>query len=161
MRTRYPKAKITGINGATGGDTTIQGLQRLEEKVLSKKPDLVLIAFGMNDQNVGFVPEEQFAANLTSMADRIRRSTSNTEILLLSSILPNPNWHWTSGKMEEYGAITGQVAKAKNCAFADVLTNWKTVVDRKKPEDLLSNNVNHPNDFGHWIYFQVLEKLGL
>jgi hypothetical protein len=42
-----------------------------------------------------------------------------------------------------------------------MLTNWKAIVDRKKPEDLLANNVNHPNDWGHWIYFQVLEKLGL
>lgn len=160
LRKRYPKAKITAINSATGGDTTIQGLERLEEKVLTKKPDLVLVAFGMNDQNVGFVPEEKFEANLGSIVDRIRRSTS-AEILLLSSILPNPNWHWTSGQMEEYGAITGRVAKAKNCAFADVLTNWKIIADRKKPEDMLSNNVNHPNDFGHWIYFEVLERLGL
>lgn len=160
LRARYPRAKIEGINGATGGDRTIEGLQRLQEKVLSRKPDLVLVAFGMNDQNVGSTPLDRFEANLGEIVDRIRKDTS-AEVILLSSCLPNPNWHYTSGRMVEYGRTTGKVAAAKKCAFADVLTNWKAVVDRKKPEDLLSNNVNHPNDFGHWIYFRVLEKLGL
>jgi lysophospholipase L1-like esterase len=160
LRQRYPKAQITAFNGATGGDTSVQGLARLEEKVLQQKPDLVLVAFGMNDQNVGYVPVDQFGRNLGTMVDRIR-ATGPAEIVLLSSCLPNPNWHWTSGKMPEYGAMTRQVAAEKQCAFADVLTNWKAVIDRKKPEDLLANNVNHPNDFGHWVYFRTLEKLGL
>jgi lysophospholipase L1-like esterase len=160
LRERYPQAKITGINGATGGDTTVQGLARLEEKVLARKPDLVLVAFGMNDQNVGSVPLERFEANLGEMVERIRKETP-AEVVLLSSCLPNPNWHYTSGRMPEYGRVTEKVASAKGCAFADVLANWKAIVDRKKPEDLLANNVNHPNDFGHWIYFQVLEHLGL
>lgn len=160
LRARYPKSEITGVNGATGGDTTVQGLQRLEAKVLTQKPDLVLVAFGMNDQNVGFVPLDKYEQNLREIVTRIRKGTG-AEVILLSSILPNPNWHWTSGKMPEYGRVTGKVAAEEHCAFADVLTNWTAVVERKKPEDLLSNNVNHPNDYGHWIYFKVLERLGL
>jgi len=160
LRARYPKAQITGVNGATGGDTTVQGLARLEQKVLAEKPDLVLIAFGMNDQNIGSVPLDRFEANLGTLVDRIRTETG-AEVILLSSCLPNPNWHYTSGKMPEYGRITQKVAQAKGCAFADVLARWQAVVDRKKPEDLLSNNVNHPNDFGHRLYAEVLEQLGL
>lgn len=160
LRTRYPKATITGVNSATGGDTTVQGLARLEQKVLTLKPDLVLVAFGMNDQNVGSVPLDRFEANLGELIDRIRKDTP-AEIILLSAFPPNPNWHYTSGKMPEYARVTGKVAADKRCAFADVFPNWNAVVGRKKPEDVLANNVNHPNDFGHWIYFQVLEKLGL
>ena len=160
LRRKYPRAAITGINGATGGDRTSEGLARLEEKVLARKPDLVLVAFGMNDQNVGSIPLDRFEANLVELVDRIRKDTE-AEIILLSSCLPNPNWHYTSGRMPEYGRATAKVAREKRCAFADVLTNWKAVVDRKKPEDLLSNNVNHPNDWGHWVYFRVLEGLGL
>lgn len=160
LRGRYHRASITAVNSATGGDTTVQGLARLEQKVLAEKPDLVLVAFGMNDQNVGSVPLDRFEANLGEIVDRIRKSTP-AEIILLSSCLPNPNWRYTSGWMPEYGKVTERVARKKGCAFADVLPNWKAVIDRKKPEDLLANNVNHPNDFGHWVYFQVLEKLGL
>jgi lysophospholipase L1-like esterase len=160
LRRRYPRATITGVNGATGGDTTVQGLARLQQKVIDRRPDLVLVAFGMNDQNVGGVPLPRFEANLGEIVDRIRRETP-AEVILLSSCLPNPNWHYTSGRMPDYGRTTGKVAAEKRCAFADVLAYWKAIVDRKKPEDLLANNVNHPNDFGHWIYFQVLEQLGL
>jgi hypothetical protein len=32
---------------------------------------------------------------------------------------------------------------------------------RKRPEDLLANNINHPNDFGHWIYYRALGATGL
>ena len=54
-----------------------------------------------------------------------------------------------------------QVAREKHCAFADVYHLWMQITGKKKPEDLLGNNINHPNDFGHWIYFQALQAVGL
>src|ERR1039457_2064811 len=43
LRRKYSRASIETTNGATGGDTTAQGLQRLEGKVLQTQPTLVLI----------------------------------------------------------------------------------------------------------------------
>ena len=54
-----------------------------------------------------------------------------------------------------------RVAAETDCAFADVYTRWQALNGRKKPEDVLGNNINHPNDYGHWIYFTVLESIGL
>ncbi|MEY4088678.1 MAG: hypothetical protein RJB55_949, partial [Verrucomicrobiota bacterium] len=34
LQVKYPAARITGVNGATGGDTTTRGLERLRSKVL-------------------------------------------------------------------------------------------------------------------------------
>ena len=162
LRRKYPRATIDAINGATGGDTTAQGLQRLEEKVLREKPDLVLIGFGMNDHNrPGFgVPLDAFAGNLRQMIDRIR-ATTGAEVVLFSAFPPNPKWYYGSHNMAVYADATEQVAREKQCAFADVYRLWITLAPRKKPEDLLSNNINHPNDFGHWIYFQAFEAIGL
>lgn len=160
LRRKYPRAKITDINGATGGDTTAQGLQRLQTKVLDEKPDLVLIAFGMNDHNIGSVPVPRFESNLTEMISRIRASTS-AEIILLSAFPPNPKWKFGSHHMEDYAVATARVARQNKCAYADVYDNWVSLAERKKPEDLLGNNINHPNDFGHWIYLRALEELGL
>lgn len=162
LRARHPHASIETTNGATGGDTTVQGLQRLPEKVLRQKPDLVLIGFGMNDHNrEGFgVPVEAFAANLRTMITQIRDATG-AEIVLFSAFPPNPNWHYGSHNMAAYADATERVAREERCAFADVYHLWMTVADRKKPEDLLGNNINHPNDFGHWIYLQALEAIGL
>ena len=160
LRGKYPSARITAINGATGGDSTVQGLVRLPAKVLEQKPDLVLIGFGMNDHNQGGVPVPQFAANLKDLIARIRTSTG-AEVVLCSAFPPNPHWKYGSHHMEDYAAATGQVARETGCAYADVFRHWQTLTARKKPEDLLANDINHPNDFGHWIYFQALSGLGL
>ncbi|MDH7502450.1 MAG: SGNH/GDSL hydrolase family protein [Verrucomicrobiota bacterium] len=160
LQRKYPQARVTAVNGATGGDSTVQGLQRLQTKVLNESPDLVLIGFGMNDHNVGGVPIPQFKANLHEMIERIRSETG-AEIILFSAFPPNPKWKFGSHRMADYAEATRQVAAEAGCAYADVFTNWQHVAAYKKPEDLLGNNINHPNDFGHWIYFRVLEALGL
>ncbi len=162
LQQKYPHAKVAAANGATGGDTTAQGVQRLQDKVLNQKPDLVLIGFGMNDHNIpGFGTKlETFTNNLVTMIDRIRKETG-AEIILYSTFPPNPKWHFGSHNMEAYALATEQVARGKRCAYADVYHNWVAVESKKKPEDMLANNVNHPNDFGHWIYFEVLKRIRL
>lgn len=162
LQEKYPHAKVEAINGATGGDRTGEGLMRLQEKVLNQKPDLVLIGFGMNDHNIaGFGTSlVTFTNNLATMIDRIRKETG-AEIILYSTFPPNPKWHYGSHNMEAYALATEQVAREKSCAFADVYHNWLAIESKKKPEDLLANNINHPNDFGHWIYLEVLKKIGL
>ena len=160
LQRKYPKARVTAVNGATGGDNTANGLQRLKTKVLDEKPDLVLIGFGMNDHNKRGVPIPQFEQNLKEIIKRIRQETP-AEVILFSAFPPNPRWKFGSHHMEEYAAATERVAREVKCAYADVFNNWQAVAARKKPEDLLGNNINHPNDFGHWIYYRVFCELGL
>lgn len=160
LQARYPRAHITAVNGATGGDSTVQGLMRLQTKVLDQNPDLVLVGFGMNDHNVGGVPIPQFETNLTEIIMRVRAVT-HAEIVLFSAFPPNPEWRFGTHRMSEYAAATKKVAAENTCAYADIFSNWQAIAQRKKPEDLLGNNINHPNDFGHWIYFRVFQGLGL
>lgn len=162
LQRRYPNARISAKNGATGGDTTAQGLIRLKEKVLDANPDLVLVGFGMNDHNVAphGVALPQFEQNLKDIIKRIRQATP-AEIVLFSAFPPNPNWKFGSHHMSDYAAATEKVAHEAGCAYANVFRNWQAVAEKKKPEDLLGNNINHPNDFGHWIYYRVLCALGL
>jgi acyl-CoA thioesterase-1 len=62
--------------------------------------------------------------------------------------------------MSDCAAPTESVALKAGCAYAGVFKNWQAVVVRKKPEDLLGDNINHPNEFGPWI-FRVSSELGL
>lgn len=160
LAAKYPAAKVTAINGATGGDATVQGLQRLQEKVIDAKPDLVVIGFGMNDHNKNGVKIPDFEANLKSIIAQIREKTG-AEVVLFSAFPPNPDWMHSSHSMDQYAAATEKVAREVNCAFVDVFHNWNVFADLKKPGDMLANNINHPNDFGHWIYFRVLSAMGL
>jgi acyl-CoA thioesterase I len=160
LQRRHPRARVTAVNGATPGDTTVQGLLRLQAKVIAEKPDLVLIGFGMNDNNANSVPLPEFERNLREMIARIRAGTA-ADVVLFSAFPPNPKWMAASPHMADYAAATGRAARGTACAYADVFDNWQALAARKKPEDLLGNNINHPNDFGHWIYYRVFEELGL
>lgn len=160
LQAKFPAARINAVNGATGGDSTTQGLKRLEEKVVSARPDLVLVAFGMNDHNRRGVPLPEFERQLREIITRIRRATA-AEIIVLSAFPPNPQWMHGSQRMAEYAAATARVAAGTQSAYADVYANWQAMAARKRPEDLLANNINHPNDFGHWIYYRVLSAVGL
>lgn len=159
LQRKFPRARVTLENGATGGDNTVMGLARLNEKVLTRQPDLVLVAFGMNDHNTpGGVPVEQFKANLEAIVDRIREKTG-AEVILLSTFPPNPDWHYSSHRMDEYAKATKQAAADRKAAYADVYGVWEKVLARKDPPSLLGNNINHPTDFGHWLYEVALEAL--
>lgn len=162
LKRQYPQARITALNRATPGDTSKRGLTRLKEKVIDEQPDVVLIGFGMNDHNEGKggVPVPQFERNLEEMGARIRQQTT-AEIILYSAFSPNPKWKFGSHHMADYAAATKRVARKLSCAYADVFNNWQMLARRKQPEDLLSNNINHPGDFGHWIYYRVFSTMGL
>jgi lysophospholipase L1-like esterase/azurin/type 1 glutamine amidotransferase len=158
LRSQFPKASIELENGATGGDTTREGLVRLDAKVLTRKPDLVLVAFGMNDHNIGSTPIPEFKSNLKQMIERIRASTG-AEVILLSTFPPNPDWIHSSHRMDQYAAATQQVAQETKSAYADIFGIWQQVLKRKDPPSLLGNNINHPNDFGHWLYLEALKAI--
>ncbi len=160
LAAKYPRARITSVNAATGGDTTTRGLQRLQARVIEAKPDLVLIGFGMNDHNRRGVALPDFEGNLREMVTRLRAATA-AEIVLFSTFPPNPRWVHGTHRMAEYAAATARVAAETGCAYADVFNNWQAVAGRKRPEDLLGNNINHPNDFGHWIYYRVFAAMEL
>ncbi len=160
LQQKYPRAKLEAINGATGGDRTSEGVARVQEKVINQHPDLVLIGFGMNDHNIGGfgTPLESFSQNLAMMIDRIQKETG-AEIILYSTFPPNPKWHYGSHNMAAYALATEKIAREKDCAYADVFHDWIAIEAKKKPEDLLGNNINHPNDFGHALYVDALRAV--
>lgn len=61
---RYPGTHV--INAGVAGDTTGDGLRRIREDVLDHDPDLVLIAFGLNDMKNG-VSLSQFESDLSTI----------------------------------------------------------------------------------------------
>jgi hypothetical protein len=63
--------------------------------------------------------------------------------------------------MQSYAEATQSVAAEVNAPYADVFGVWEHVLKRKDPSSLLGNNINHPNDFGHWLYVVALEGLKL
>jgi len=164
LESRYPGLVIDLQMKAVGGETTEGGLRRLEQDVIGAAPDLVTIAFGMNDQNHyppsgNGVPPEQYKANIRTMVEGIK-SRTNAEIILISSCAPNPLWRYSSPNVGRYADVVRELGEAYGLAVADVYRSWTAELHAGKThESLLLNNINHPNDYGHSIYFETLRKL--
>jgi acyl-CoA thioesterase I len=96
-------AKI--VNAGVSGDTTTDGLARLDW-ALADKPDYVILALGANDALRGIDPKI-VRANLDKMIDKI--TASGAKILLLGMLAPA---NWGAQYEHEFDQIYPDLAKA-------------------------------------------------
>ena len=82
-------SQITMANRAVGGWRFEQGLKDLP-KLLETKPDLVIIAYGMN--HVRSHDARAFKKMAAEMIDGIHAADKDTEIILVSPMYGNPDW---------------------------------------------------------------------
>jgi len=142
-------SRLTGvpiINAGVGGNTTAQGLARLETDVLSKDPKVVIVLLGGNDF-LRKVDKAETFANLQQIVDRIHEK--GAAVLLLGvrgGILRD-----TYEKDFKEFAERNRVAYVSN-VLDDVLGNRELMADQI-----------HPNDRGYAVIAQrvapVLKKL--
>ncbi len=149
-------SKVTLTNLSVSGTATNWGLNQIEN-VVSTKPDLVILAFGMNDSAGRSAAEYQ--ANTKKMIHDIREQLPNAEFVLVASMLGNRDW--TTLKHESFPRYRDALQELceSGVALADMTSIWTGILERKKDWDQTGNGVNHPNDFGHRIYAQVIAKL--
>ena len=153
---KYPGVRIELINSGISGDTTMDGLARLDWAVLSYEPDLVTINFGINDCVYGLGVEE-FEANLVEMIRRIRSGPASEILLLSSQPLETPPYDWLV--LDYYQAIE-HVAKEVDVGFVDVYGAWMDRVKTGTPlNSLIIPGLDHPNEAGYRIIAEELMKL--
>jgi lysophospholipase L1-like esterase len=152
---RYRSA-IALHNFAVAGSTA-DNLRWDTGPVSAAAPDLVIVAFGMNDS--GYAAPADFAANIAAILAGIRRSTPDAEFVLVSPMLPNTEWDYPV--MERFPAYRDALAGlcAAGTVLADVTSIWTDLLRRKTVYDLTANGLNHPNDFGHQVYAQAILAL--
>jgi acyl-CoA thioesterase I len=146
---------ITFHNFGAEGWTTDHG--HYIDDVLAPRPNLVLVAYGMND--LGHHDVNVFFANTQRIIASLRRALPEVELVLIAPMLANPEWDYpVHSRSLEY-----RDALAKLCqpgiALADVTSIWVDLLHCKSYYDLSGNGLNHPNDFGHRIYAQVILEL--
>lgn len=153
--------KVEINNQSVCGDDTVAAIKRIKDVDL--KCDLAIIAFGMNDQNynqnekIPFVPPKWYEYNISHFVDLFK--SNGAEVMLVSPHLPNPKWIYTSGWLEDYVCVLKHISEKQNVVFANVYDTFKFVYMKGKSyESILNNNINHPNDFGHELYFRTLKR---
>ncbi|AEB68401.1 SGNH/GDSL hydrolase family protein [Methanothrix soehngenii] len=156
LRQRFPDSKIEMINSGISGDTSQDGLSRLDWAVLSYEPDLVTINFGINDCVLGLSLEE-FEMNLVVMVRRIRAGPDSEILLLSSQPLESPPY---DQRVLDYYQTVERVAKEMNVGFVDVYGAWMKRVQAGMPLDsLILPGLDHPNEAGYRIIAEELMSL--
>ncbi len=159
LREKYPQAEISLTNEGVCGDTAFDGLARLDWSVISHRPDLVTVNFGINDMYMGFRLEE-FKSNLIEIAEKILEGSGSgpcSEILLLSSEpLTTPRFDRI---VLSYYQVLEDVAEEMGIGFVDVCGAWMRKVNDGVPLDsLILPGLDHPNEAGYRIIAEELMR---
>lgn len=147
---------VTLLNRAVGGWTAPQGASDLDA-LLAAKPDLVIIAYGMND--VSYRNPEAFGKTIAGMLERIRGANAETDVILVAPMTGHAEWVHTPPEMFPLYRDALESLTGPGVALADVTSMWQEMFRHKREVDLTGNGVNHPNDFGHRLYAEVILAL--
>ena len=153
------------VNSATGGWSTTNGLENLQQRVIDHAPDLLFVAFGMNDYTLN---AGQHIALIREMVKRVREALPDTEICLITPMFPNPEAMGAYAQQpyfeEEYESLmeTYRTEGEESVALAKVTFAHREILERKRYYDMTGNNVNHVNDFLARVYAQtILATIGV
>ncbi|NPV08942.1 MAG: SGNH/GDSL hydrolase family protein [Anaerolineae bacterium] len=136
-------------------------LERLDKHVIAHRPDLLVIAYGLNDSRAG-TPVELFAEEMTNIVRQVRLHVQPLMVLVgpyyvIDFARGAPIW--SNGSLEllhQFNQATVAVAAKEDCLYADVLTasggaDWMVHYDGV-----------HQNDLGHRVIanciFEVLAQ---
>ena len=139
-----------GRNGAS-----CRYLREIEIPVIEAKPDLISIAFGMND--LTSMSAEEYTAEILRAVEIFRAKLPRVQIMVISPMSGNPEWNHTPlEKTRMFAEQLKRLAAREKLIFADVFRTWSFAIMRKGFFALTGNGVNHPNDFGHSLYARTI-----
>jgi lysophospholipase L1-like esterase len=167
------------INSGIGGNTSSQGLERLDKDVLSHKPDFVLINFGMNDhvmeeKNKPKVAIKLFEENILEILNKVKGIGAEPILVTTSYIIEgDKNQYYYSrhnpAYYEEVGGAQAWLDKyIEIVRKISVITNTPIIDMRKACENydrydflrsLKNNEIAdgvHLNVVGASVYAQVI-----
>jgi len=156
LRSRYG-AEVDVTNLSEGGQDSTWAV-KMAGNPAALKPDLVIVGFGGNDATRG-ISADTFKRNMQTVIDTIRKDNPNADFIFIATMTANPDWP------ESKATLCGQYRDAlfslagPGIAVADQFSMWQELVKRKKFLDLTANGINHPNDYGHRVYAQVVLQL--
>ncbi|MBM4004143.1 MAG: SGNH/GDSL hydrolase family protein [Planctomycetes bacterium] len=146
LRQLFPHATLRVVNAGISGHTTKLGLDRLDRDVLAHQPDLVTVAFGLND--LTSIPLETFRANLTAIVDRCRGTGAQVVLCTPNAVIDTAAR--PIERLEEYCRIIREVCAERRV----VLCDQYAAAMRLRTEDAWSWRMTmsdeiHPNMEGH------------
>lgn len=151
---RHYNTNVELFNTSVGGMNSYWGLENAKKLVGDYKPDLAIIAFGMNDCDEPL----QFAKNIKQIMEKIHEVSPETEFVLCATTVPNRILRDFYKYQGDYGNALKRMQK-QGVAIADFGRMHQCMLEKKRFIDLTGNNVNHPNDFLIRCHAQLLATM--
>jgi acetyl esterase/lipase len=164
LEARWPgRAKV--VNSGQGGMWSKWGVENLDGRVISKKPDTVLIEFGINDAFLQYkTPVAEARANLETMIDRVFSAKADTEIILMTMNPPVGVHLERRPAIADYYEMYRSVAKERKLQMIDHAANWAPILanDRARFDRYVPDGI-HPGAEGcrEVITPALLKALGI
>ena len=140
----FPQAEFEYINAGIGGTTSQFGVARVQEDLLEKEPDFVIVEFSVNDKST-----EHFLETYEGLVRKILKWKTNPAVLLVHSV------YYDSG-------ANAQLMHAKIGRYYDLpcvsmqSSVFAKVVDGSIPKDEITPDSLHPNDVGHRLEAEII-----
>jgi len=175
---QYPLSTFSVLNAGVGGDDAPGGVGRLDRDVISHKPDLLLVAFGVNDAHGKRDGMHRFRTAIELIVLRTR-DYCEAEIILLTPTFMNTRdsdnvapEHRERGYVEnfiqvqkdgwvgEYAASIREIGQRLQVPVADVYDAWERLAQKGVDTTaLLCNGLNHPGGAAHRIHAELVMQI--
>lgn len=178
--TRFPDMELRALNAGIGGNTVLDMYKRLDGDVLSKKPTVLMVTFGMNDSGYFEYNSEQSEEfgekkyrecynNFLQLEKRLKELSGVRIVLMGSSpydetarIEGNTPLKGKNAVMERIVAFQKESAAANGWQFLDFnrpMTAINRRVQQKEPTFALCGEDRiHPDNEGHMVMAYLFLK---
>ena len=143
---RFPDRTFNLINAGVGGNTTREGLARLDRDVLAHRPDIVTVEFGGNDATPDrnrHVDLAEFRANLEAICRGVREAGAVPVLLTFTPVVDaqhcftgDPQFRDKGGPdayVEDYREAMRALAGELGCELADIDRGLRRVMEAEGP----------------------------
>ena len=170
IETKLPQYQIEIINAGISGNTSGDGLKRVEDEVIKAEPNLVVVCFGLNDACLR--QPEQYAANMDKIFSALRGA--GLPVVFMTPNMMNTYVHekvlpellktaadccncQNDGSMDLLIRRGVETAEKHGCVVCDCYGMWKRMAESGiDTTELLCNYINHPTRQLHRLFADEL-----
>lgn len=150
----YPRAQLKMINAGISGNTSGDGLARMDTDVLTHNPDLVVAMFGMND--AARSEPDDLRHNLQQIVNRAQDQGSEV-VLMTPNAIADDDPSRTTQRLAEYIEVVREIARTNNLTLADTYRVYEDIRQNDHPEwTRLMSDAVHPNMRGHRLFASII-----
>lgn len=160
---------------AVNGETSRQALERYHYCVLSHRPDVLHIQFGLNDCNFWEtdlgkprVTASSYKANLSELIEKAYAYKINKVVLHTNHVTPDKDYSFFTDQtfkdnIRIYNDIVREVANDFKVGLIDIEANQEQALkkDGLSYADFVLSDGIHLNECGHDLYYDSIEKVVL